>query len=84
MRDEYYNYCEEIGVVDYLEGLNDLSYSKKLKIVKELYEFFDKDYMLISYILYEYKLTYIDIDRVDFKKMVGQMKGIGRRKEGIK
>lgn len=74
MRQEYYKYLFDNYLSNYLDEIEDLSYSKKLKILKELKEKFSAE--SINRALVKYKMNYIDLKRVEIPKLKNILKGM--------
>jgi hypothetical protein len=74
MRQKYYKYLFENSIVNYLDSIEELSYSKKLQILKELTNKFSIE--SINKALIKYKQNYIEIGRVEIPKLKNILKGL--------
>lgn len=74
MRNEYYKFLFEQNVLNYLDEIEDLSYSRKLKILEKLKKFFSSED--INRGLIKYKNNYIDLKRAEIPKLENTLKGL--------
>ena len=74
MRDNYYKFLNKTGIINFLDNIEELSYSKKLKILEELNKEFKAEE--INKALVMYKKRYIDIGRVNLMSMKNILKGM--------
>jgi hypothetical protein len=69
MRNEYYKFLQENNIADILSLISELSYTQKQNLLNLLKEKFDNN--SINYALNNYKLHYIDKNRIDLKRIKG-------------
>ena len=77
IRDKYINLIKENQINNIFEELTDLSYSKKIQILKNLLDKFNVD--TINAALLNYFYNYIDIKRVNYVIIESVLKGICKR-----
>jgi hypothetical protein len=80
VRDEYFKYCKDRGIEHNLY-MTDVSYSRKLKIIGEVFEYFKGNVPKINKALRIYKLNYLNMGRVNHKRMINEIKTIGNNYE---
>jgi hypothetical protein len=71
MRTEYYNLIKEKSISDILSEIDFLSYSYKKETLEFLLQKYTSD--IINQALNKYKINYIDINRVDVRKLRGYL-----------
>ena len=64
MKDDYFLLLKENRITNILGFLDDLSYTKKYKIIEKLLEKYSID--IINNCLYYYKHSYIDMKKVNY------------------
>ena len=74
MRDNYYKFLNKTGIINYLDNIEELSYSKKFIILENLYKEFNVEQ--INKALVMYKKRYIDIGRVNLLSLKNILKGM--------
>ena len=74
MRDNYYKFLNKTGIINYLDNITELSYSKKFIILENLYKEFNVEQ--INKALVMYKKRYIDIGRVNLLSLRNILKGM--------
>lgn len=67
MRSEYYQFLKKYNIADILSEIEDISYTFKLNILKELIQSFSPE--KINMALNNYKIDYINIERIDLFKL---------------
>lgn len=77
MRAVYYQYIKDNQLNDILGYITEISYSKKLSILKGLKEHFDSKTIRLS--LNKYDMEYIKKDRVRINLIYNTLKGICQR-----
>ena len=77
MRDVYYTYIKENKLNDILSNIYELSYTQKLKILKELKKDFNTK--ILCQALNEFDIKYIKKNRVQLKIIYNTLKGICQR-----
>jgi len=77
MRDIYYTYIRENKLNDILSNICELSYTQKLKILKELKK--DFNIKIICQALNEFDIHYIRKNRIQLKIIYNTLKGICQR-----
>lgn len=78
MKDKYFELTNHLGISTILELIDELSYTKKFKIIDMLVENY-RDVDLINSILEEYKYSYINPSRVNIVIIENVLKNIGNR-----
>jgi hypothetical protein len=71
MRSKYYNLIKEKSISDILSEIDFLSYSYKKGILEFLLQKYNSD--IINQALNKYKINYININRVDARKLKGYL-----------
>lgn len=80
-KDEYYQLIKEKGINDIFSYIEELPYSKKIQIIKELLNKYKSDTLNMA--LNDYYINYILIRRVDLSSIVGILKGLCKRNKRI-
>jgi hypothetical protein len=71
MRSDYYNFIKQESISDILSEIDFLSYTQKQKLIEHLLKSYSV--LTINLALNEYKIRYIDSNRVDTKKIKGHL-----------
>ena len=77
MRDKYYQYISEHNINDLLSDITELSYSQKIKLIRDLRMEFDNDIVCQS--LNTYHMNYIKKGRVRLNLIYNTLKGMCQR-----
>lgn len=77
MRNFYYKFLFENHLLNYLDNIQELSYSKKLKILKSLMKTFSSEE--VNKGLVKYYSNYILLNRVEILKLEGILKGLCKK-----
>ena len=71
-RNKYYSYLLDEGINDMLYNVPQLSYSKKLKLLKELRSAYTAEQINLAFNTYD--LEYIKLNRVDLNRIKNTLK----------
>ena len=72
MRKDYYNLIKEYGLSDILSEIQNISYTKKQIILSSLLETYSPQTLNMA--LNDYKIKYIDLNRVDVFRLKNTLK----------
>ena len=78
MREKYYDLINQYNIFDTLAEIDELSYSAKIKLIQTL---IDKQFSInaIKMALYEYKINYIDVQRINLITMTNIIEGLVKK-----
>lgn len=82
MKKLYYDFIKEFNISDILNNIEILSYSQKLKILKNLLTKYSVDNINMS--LNDYYLNYIKLNRIDNNRILNTLKGMCERRNNKK